>query len=225
MRHLRIDYQNRIVDLAGLIPENEPVFLLRAKDICSVSALHAYLYEVAKVSKREMIKSVSNSIDEFTQYQRQNINLLKCPDLGEQITVPVSDSPQMLAALNKIESLESELNKCKMQNLNLSSTADLQHHALCKNDDTISENEKRISDQENKIEELSGYLRQLREDFEVKSFELRRLSEAYSSLFSENEALSKVVFSKNETISELSREIESYKKSFQKKLDESELNN
>ena len=33
MKHARQDYQDRIVDLAGKIPEDEPVFILRAQDV------------------------------------------------------------------------------------------------------------------------------------------------------------------------------------------------
>lgn len=32
MRHARADYEGRIVDTAGLIPDEEPVFLIRGQD-------------------------------------------------------------------------------------------------------------------------------------------------------------------------------------------------
>ena len=33
MLHARADYQGRIIDKAGLIPDDEPVFMLRARDM------------------------------------------------------------------------------------------------------------------------------------------------------------------------------------------------
>lgn len=41
MRHARVDY-NRIQDPAGLIPEDEPVFLLRAQDTLAPGLLRMY---------------------------------------------------------------------------------------------------------------------------------------------------------------------------------------
>jgi len=41
MKHARDDY-NRIQDLAGLIPEDEPVFLLRAQDKHAARVLRFY---------------------------------------------------------------------------------------------------------------------------------------------------------------------------------------
>lgn len=42
MKHARQDYQDRIVDLAGKIPEGEPVFLLRAQDPLAAEIVHEY---------------------------------------------------------------------------------------------------------------------------------------------------------------------------------------
>lgn len=41
MKHARSDY-DRIQDIAGLIPDDEPVFLIRAKDIVSGDAVRAW---------------------------------------------------------------------------------------------------------------------------------------------------------------------------------------
>lgn len=41
MKHIRNDY-NRIQDPAGLIPEDEPVFLLRGQDINAPATLEAW---------------------------------------------------------------------------------------------------------------------------------------------------------------------------------------
>jgi len=46
MKHARPDY-DRIQDPAGLIPDDEPVFLLRAQDKHAAKALRWYANEVA----------------------------------------------------------------------------------------------------------------------------------------------------------------------------------
>ena len=42
MKFTRDDYNKRIVDKAGKIPDDEPVFLLRAQDVYSPSTLRYY---------------------------------------------------------------------------------------------------------------------------------------------------------------------------------------
>lgn len=49
MKHARDDY-NRIQDPAGIIPEEEPVFLIRGKDACGPAAV---LYWAALAEMRE----------------------------------------------------------------------------------------------------------------------------------------------------------------------------
>ena len=39
MKHARDDYNSRIQDLAGLIPDDEPVFLLRGQDKCAADTV------------------------------------------------------------------------------------------------------------------------------------------------------------------------------------------
>jgi hypothetical protein len=43
MKHAREDY-NRIQDPAGLIPEDEPVFLIRGQDLVGAEAVRAYAF-------------------------------------------------------------------------------------------------------------------------------------------------------------------------------------
>ena len=44
MKHARKDYNTRIQDNAGLIPEDEPVFLIRAQDQISGDAVRAWAH-------------------------------------------------------------------------------------------------------------------------------------------------------------------------------------
>lgn len=59
MRHARSDYEDRIVDLEGVIPDDEPVFLLRGQDRHAPPTLEAYAAsvepfnpEIAAISRR-----------------------------------------------------------------------------------------------------------------------------------------------------------------------------
>lgn len=81
LKHAREDYQGRIVDTAGLIPEDEPVFLLRAKDKNFVAMLRYYerlLREDPKI-ELNMVAAVEAHIIEATIWQGQNPP--KTPDM------------------------------------------------------------------------------------------------------------------------------------------------
>jgi hypothetical protein len=44
MKHARADYNQRIQDAAGIIPIDEPVFLLRASDQAAAGAVRAWAH-------------------------------------------------------------------------------------------------------------------------------------------------------------------------------------
>lgn len=44
MRHARLDYNDRIQDSAGLIPDDEPVLLIRGQDRAAVAAALAWAH-------------------------------------------------------------------------------------------------------------------------------------------------------------------------------------
>jgi hypothetical protein len=44
MKHARADYNQRIQDAAGIIPPDEPVFLLRASDQAAAAAVRAWAH-------------------------------------------------------------------------------------------------------------------------------------------------------------------------------------
>jgi hypothetical protein len=81
MKHAREDY-NRIQDPANLIPEDEPVFLLRAQDGLYTDALQNYLsllYEYH--ASAEMIYSVRAHIKASIVWRNKNPDRIKTPDL------------------------------------------------------------------------------------------------------------------------------------------------
>ena len=82
MKFTREDYNRRIVDVDGKIPEDEPVFLLRAQDKFSSSTLKHYcnlLEEEAKITGDEALQEMA---DELREHARQMLlwKYSKTPD-------------------------------------------------------------------------------------------------------------------------------------------------
>ncbi len=79
MKHARDDY-NRIQDPDNLIPENEPVFLLRAQDKTAPATLEAWANMVALLGgDPEIIKAARLQAHKMREWQI--INGSKVPDL------------------------------------------------------------------------------------------------------------------------------------------------
>lgn len=79
MKHARDDY-NRIQDPAGLIPANEPVFLLRAKDAMAYLAVAYYAQMIEDAGGDAEI--VRRSRDQALAMREWPIH--KMPDLPKQ---------------------------------------------------------------------------------------------------------------------------------------------
>ena len=58
MKHAREDY-NRIQDPAGLIPEDEPVFLLRGQDLAAPATLAFWASEVRRLGGDEKMAGMA----------------------------------------------------------------------------------------------------------------------------------------------------------------------
>ena len=80
MKHARPDY-DRIQDPAGLIPEDEPVFLLRAQDGLALQALAAYLGALHRSPgvSQDLIDAVQTQIVAFMHWPKK-----KLPDLPNE---------------------------------------------------------------------------------------------------------------------------------------------
>lgn len=80
MKHAREDY-NRIQDPAGLIPEDEPVFLIRGQDMNAPAALRRYA-ALAQESgaSRDLIDKVVDHAEAMERWQE--IHGFKVPDLA-----------------------------------------------------------------------------------------------------------------------------------------------
>jgi len=72
MIHARDDY-NRIQDPDNLIPEDEPVFLIRAKDILGPSAVQAWV-NLARACRVDgaMVEAAEKQAQRMRDYQKQN---------------------------------------------------------------------------------------------------------------------------------------------------------
>jgi hypothetical protein len=65
----------------GFIPSDEPVFMLRARDICSVETIAYYLAQCVEAgSPRQHLDLVLDAVDEFRSWQEAHEDDLKVPD-------------------------------------------------------------------------------------------------------------------------------------------------
>ncbi|OGM08859.1 hypothetical protein A2Z67_02520 [Candidatus Woesebacteria bacterium RBG_13_36_22] len=81
MKHAREDY-NRIQDPAGLIPDDEPVFLLRGQDILAPDLLRTWAIQLlAKGGSGIMAEMVMKWSKKMTEWQEKH--KAKLPDLPE----------------------------------------------------------------------------------------------------------------------------------------------
>jgi len=73
MKHIRIDY-NRIQDPSGLIPEDEPVFLIRAQDVCGPMALEAWAKQNDLIGgDPELSAAVLRQAEKMRDWQRTKV--------------------------------------------------------------------------------------------------------------------------------------------------------
>lgn len=79
MKHARADYDERIQDSAGLIPDDEPVLLIRGQDICAVAAVDAWLKAARELGADEAtIAAVQRHRLRVVEWQESNA--AKLPD-------------------------------------------------------------------------------------------------------------------------------------------------
>jgi len=70
MRHVREDYE-RFQDPAGLIPKDEPVFLIRGRDLCAPVTLEHYASLVeSRGGQKEWIRAVRTQARAMRSWQK-----------------------------------------------------------------------------------------------------------------------------------------------------------
>ena len=90
MKHARDDYA-AIQDPRGLIPEDEPVFLLRAQDVCAPIIVMQWAFEAERHGvSRLMIEAAKKQAKLMGKWQQQR--MVKIPDLPKNKR-EVTDAP------------------------------------------------------------------------------------------------------------------------------------
>lgn len=71
MKHGRADYDERIQDSAGKIPEDEPVFLLRGQDPVAWRGLEMFIqYSSQQGVAIEMLESMHQQVNRMREWSR-----------------------------------------------------------------------------------------------------------------------------------------------------------
>lgn len=82
MRHARQDYQDRIQDSKRVIPEDEPVFLLRAQDIVAPDIVDAWADAAdAEGALPNIVEAARNQAQEMRSWQ--SLHGRQVPDMPE----------------------------------------------------------------------------------------------------------------------------------------------
>src|SRR5688572_21984950 len=77
---------NRLYGQSGIIPEDEPIFILRGRDLAAVRTLNAYLdYAYDCGALQEHIDSVSNRIAVFRTFAREKEKRMRIPDTDSKL--------------------------------------------------------------------------------------------------------------------------------------------
>ena len=80
MMHARRDYQHRIIDVDGLIPDEEPVFLLRGQDIIAPMLVEQWAREAQKRgASQAIVDAALDQVQAMLGWQRDHG--AKVPDL------------------------------------------------------------------------------------------------------------------------------------------------
>ena len=70
MKFTREDYNERIIDKAGKIPEDEPVFLLRAQDVHAPSTLRHYAKLLEESGNKAMAEELRAHARQMVVWQK-----------------------------------------------------------------------------------------------------------------------------------------------------------
>lgn len=80
MKHARSDYDARIQDAAGLIPDDEPVLLIRGQDLAAIPAAEAWCeaaYDLG--TDPELIDAVRRHIQLIREWQNDHAKVPDAP--------------------------------------------------------------------------------------------------------------------------------------------------
>lgn len=91
MFHARSDYNSRIQDSENIIPSDEPVFLIRGKDIVGPSAVEAWADLAERVgASTHIVAAARRQANIMREYQTKNKSNVKVPDMNiENLAVDI----------------------------------------------------------------------------------------------------------------------------------------
>lgn len=73
--------RKEFLDWLETVPEDEPIFCLRAKDYASLAGIDEYIAECIKLgSPSDHIETIEKFLDEFRDWQLRNGEKCKVPD-------------------------------------------------------------------------------------------------------------------------------------------------
>lgn len=78
MKHARPDY-NRIQDPLGKIPDDEPVFLLRAQDLIAAGIVQEYAFRAKNLGYDKIAEAAYEHADRMEEWLLANVG--KLPDM------------------------------------------------------------------------------------------------------------------------------------------------
>lgn len=79
MKHARSDYDARIQDSAGIIPDDEPVLLIRGQDAAALAALDAWVEAAAEIgTDLAVLGAVERHRERLVRWQEEHGS--KVPD-------------------------------------------------------------------------------------------------------------------------------------------------
>lgn len=82
MKHARADYM-AIQDPTGRIPEDEPVFLLRGKDVLAPKTVEAWADLAEQMGASEhIVATARQQAKDMRKYQKENHTLVQVPDMN-----------------------------------------------------------------------------------------------------------------------------------------------
>ena len=87
VRHTRSDYNARFQDLHGIFPHDEPIFILRAKDLAGPPAVEAWAsLAEARGAEAETVQRVREWAQEMRAWAEHNGGA-KVPDTPKELLV------------------------------------------------------------------------------------------------------------------------------------------
>jgi hypothetical protein len=100
MKHARADYAH-IQDLTGRIPEDEPVFLIRAQDIAGPAAVLCWANVAEKNGAgKGMVEAARAQAKEMWNWQQEHGS--KVPDLPTEALFKIGDTVKVVRVLDSI---------------------------------------------------------------------------------------------------------------------------